>query len=302
MMNKEIKGMLLTLLAAAGFGLAAPLSKYIYSHGISIYMMLTVRFILAGVILMAYMFVNKSKGLFKIDRSSIILLFLLGGVIYVATTIFYFSAIKYIPVSIHVILFYTYPLAINIFCFVVLKEKIPFNRCIAMGFSFIGIVLIAFNGKIFIQMKGVLLSLSAAVCYGTYLLLLNHKKLHGLSALSVAFYTNVFSGISFTLLSVLTGNFVVKLPYQGLLGILVMAIFSTALAIIVLKKGIQMVGPSKASIISTFEPLEGILLSVLLLGETLNGIQIIGMILTLTGIILLKRKQRTSTVQSKKIS
>jgi len=71
-----------------------------------------------------------------------------------------------------------------------------------------------------------------------------------------------------------------------------MATVSTAVAIIVLKKGIQLIGPAKASIIGTFEPLEGIILSVLFLKETLNSNQIIGIILIIFAIILVQSQKK----------
>ena len=43
-MNKEIKGILITLLAAASFGAIAPIAKFIYQYEITQNLMLALRF------------------------------------------------------------------------------------------------------------------------------------------------------------------------------------------------------------------------------------------------------------------
>lgn len=299
-MNKNSKGIIYTLLAAAGFGLAAPLSKIIYSFGISTYVMLTYRFLMAGLLIMIYMLIKKKYSLFRVKKNELKTLFLLGGVVYVLTTTLYFNAIKFMPVSIHVIIFYTYPMMINLFSVVVLKEALPVKQGLAMIISFVGLFLMAFSGSGNIIPIGLFFSVGSALCYGSYLMLLNQKHLHNLSSLTLAFYTNVFSGCSFLILSLITGEMAFQLPMEGLLGISIMAVFSTVLAIIVLKQGIQLIGPSKASIISTFEPLEGVILSVLFLDEALMIRQFIGIGLVIYGILLIRRVKKVPVVLSYK--
>jgi len=290
-MTTDKKGILLSLIAAAGFGVAAPLSKFIYDFGLSPNLMLTLRFLMASVILWSYIYLKRKKIKYKVTKKQLGLLFLLGGIIYVATTAFYFTGVKYIPVSIHVMIFYTYPLIVNGFTVFVFKDKIPTKQIFAMFISFLGLILIAFNGVFTINYLGMSFSLFAALGYSIYLMTLNIKAIEEINSLVLAAYTNTFSGLVFFSYSFITRVFYLNVPLPAWLAIGAMATVSTAVAIIVLKKGIQMIGPAKASIIGTFEPLEGIVLSVLFLGETLNLNQIIGIILIIFAIILVQSQK-----------
>src|SRR6056297_2257165 len=264
-MTTDKKGILLSLIAAAGFGVAAPLSKFIYTYNLSANLMLTLRFLMASMILWGYIYLKRNKINYKVTQKQLGLLFLLGGIIYVLTTAFYFTGVKYIPVSIHVMIFYTYPLIVNGFTVFVFKDKIPTKQIFAMFISFIGLILIAFNGVFTINYLGMSFSLIAALGYSIYLMTLNIKALEKMNSLVLAAYINTFSGLVFFLYSFIKKDFHLNIPLPAWLAIGLMATVSTAVAIIVLKKGIQLIGPAKASIIGTFEPLEGIVLSVLFL-------------------------------------
>lgn len=292
-MNNDRKGILLTLIAAAGFGVAAPLSKIIYTYGLSPNLMLTLRFLMASVILWGYVYIKRDKINYRITKKQLAFLFLLGGIIYVATTAFYFTGVKYIPVSIHVMIFYTYPLIVNGFTVFVFKDKIPVKQILAMFISFIGLILIAFNGIFTINYLGMSFSLMAALGYSIYLMTLNIKALKQMNSLVLAAYTNTFSGLVFFIYSFIRKDFYLNIALPAWLAIALMATVSTAIAIIVLKKGIQLIGPAKASIIGTFEPLEGIILSVLFLKETLNFNQIIGIFLIIFAIIIVQSQKKS---------
>lgn len=291
-MSDDRKGIFLALLASAGFGIAAPLSKIIYRYNLSPNLMLTFRFSLAAIFLWLYIFLKKNKLSYKVTKKQLSLLFLLGGIIYVATTTFYFIGVKYIPVSIHVMIFYTYPLIINGFTYFVFKDKIPKKQIFAMFISFIGLILIAFNGVLKINLLGMFFSFLASICYSIYLMALKIDELDNMNSLVLAAYTNSFSGIIFLLYSLLRNDFYLNIALPAWIAIIIMATLSTAIAIIVLKRGIKLIGPAKASIIGTFEPLEGIIISVIFLQEKLNFNQIIGVLLIISSIILIQSRKK----------
>jgi len=291
-MLAQKKGNVLVLMAAAGFGVAAPLSKFIYTYNLSTNLMLTLRFLMASIILWLYIYVKKDTIPYKVSLKQFGFLFLLGGIIYVATTGFYFSAVKYIPVSIHVMLFYSYPLIVNAFSIFLFKEKIPLNQISAIFVSSAGLILIAFNGFFTINYLGMAFSILSALGYSIYLLTLKIEALDQMNSIVLAAYTNTFSALIFFIYSLIQKDFYLNIPSPAWLGIGVMGTVSTAIAIIALKKGVQLIGPAKASIIGTFEPLEGIILSVLFLKETLNFNQIIGILMIIYAIILVQDQKR----------
>ena len=64
-----------------------------------------------------------------------------------------------------------------------------------------------------------------------------------------------------------------------------MIIFSTVLALTFLLAGITRVGATTASLISTLEPLFTVVLAILLLQESLSGVQFVGGALILAAVI-----------------
>ena len=53
-MKTQTKGVLITLLAAACFGVASPIAKWVYSFGVSAGTMLVLRFMMATVLIWGY--------------------------------------------------------------------------------------------------------------------------------------------------------------------------------------------------------------------------------------------------------
>lgn len=98
---------------------------------------------------------------------------------------------------------------------------------------------------------------------------------------------NSFTAFAFILFCISTQNYNFNIGYEGWAGIFFIAIISTAVAVITLSMAIKIIGPAKVSIISTFEPVEGVLLSILFLNEQFNANQIIGTLFILSSIILI---------------
>lgn len=292
--TRLVKGTFFTLIAAAGFGAIAPVAKILYSCGMAPAFMLAARFFIASILLWGYVFANRKKIHFRIEKEQMLIMFLIGGLLYFLTTSFYFNAIRYIPVSLHVMIFYTYPFMINIFAVLFLKEKISIRQFAALFAAFGGILLILTDMNAEIRMIGVGLSVLAAVCNSAYVLALGLKKIENVASVVTSAYTNTFSAITFIACCVSKGEMNFHINPKAWLGIVFIALVSTAVAIIALSEGVKMIGAAKASIISTFEPIEGVLLSIIILGEQLFANQIFGTVLVMTAIIAINlggRKQ-----------
>jgi drug/metabolite transporter (DMT)-like permease len=66
------------------------------------------------------------------------------------------------------------------------------------------------------------------------------------------------------------------------------AVISTVIAIILLWRSIELIGPTLSSIMGALEPLFSVLLSVLILGESMVALQIVGGVLMLAGTVLVR--------------
>jgi drug/metabolite transporter (DMT)-like permease len=62
----------------------------------------------------------------------------------------------------------------------------------------------------------------------------------------------------------------------GWAAIVAMALISTVLAIVTFFAGLERIGPSRSSTISTLEPVVSVMLAALVLGESFNMLQVLG--------------------------
>jgi len=282
-----LNGTILIIITAVCFGVAAPAAKIAYGEGANPVLVLAVRFSTAAVILWIYTIIRKRGRIAKLSKRQLAILFTTGGIVYFATTILYYNAIIYIPVSLHVIIFNVYPLLINIFSAAVLKEKISRKQLTALLGGFGGIVMMVWSPEIYINWLGVLLSFLSALGNGCYVLMVGNKSIEELDSITVTTYITTSAAVSFVIAGFVTNGLDAHVSLKGLLAVLFVAIFSTVVATITLYLGVKKIGASKASIISNFEPVVGALLGILLLKEKLTSLQVVGAILIIISVVLL---------------
>ena len=107
---------------------------------------------------------------------------------------------------------------------------------------------------------------------------------------------SAFAALSFLIYGGFTGSLQFLLPKEAWLVIAGIVLFSTILAMGAFFAGIDRIGSTRASILSTIEPVITIAFSVALFQEKMSWLQGIGALLILTGTILViggRGKQRT---------
>jgi drug/metabolite transporter (DMT)-like permease len=135
-------------------------------------------------------------------------------------------------------------------------------------------------------MQGDLLMVIAVVIYGLYSALLRRRPaIHPLSFISVTFFLGA-AGLFPVYLAerAITGSF--ALNRDIVLSILYVAIFPSIVAYFCWNKGVDLVGPNRAGLFINLIPAFASLLSVWLLGESIQPFHIGGMVLILGGMVL----------------
>lgn len=288
-------GIILMVITAVFFGLSAPAAKIAFNEGASPVILLAVRFSAAALVLWIYRLTQRKKSKVAVSKKQLLLLFLTGGILYFATTILYFNAIIYIPVSLHVIVFNIYPFLINIFSFAILKERIFLNQVFALLVGFLGTILMVWAPGIYINWFGVLLSFLAAFGNSSYVLMVGSRAIEKLDSITVTTYIATFAAVSFIASGLVTGQLSVHISFKGLLAILFIAIFSTVVATITLSLGIKKIGASRASVISTLEPVAGALTGILFMNEKFTPLQVIGAVFIISAVALVGLKKQSTS-------
>ncbi|MEJ8546704.1 DMT family transporter [Brevibacillus borstelensis] len=265
---------------------------YAYEAGASVSTLLFLRFLLAALLFFAWMAVKREP--LGISKRQGLALFCLGGVLYTLQSLSFFSSVKYIPASMAALLLYTFPVYVAVLNYFVNKEALRTQTIGAMALSIAGLVLVlglSFEG---IQPLGVALALAAAVFYSVYFIVGN-RVVTGLSPYVTSAYVSLFAALSTFGLALRDGGPAFDFGAQGWLALGGIVLFSTILAMACLFLGIQLIGSTRASVLSTLEPVVTIGCSALLFGERLGWLQLLGGCAVLLGAVLIVRSQGRQT-------
>lgn len=300
-MRPQLRGTAMVLISAACFGMMGIAAKLAYSEGANTIFVLAARFVIAAFILWIYSFATGKKEELKVTRNQAAVLFLLGGIIYTGVSIFYFKSINYIPVSLSSMVFYLYPVMVNALSIVIFKEKLNPKQVIALCIALTGSIVIMWAPGIYINWYGVLLAFLGAVSYAAYIMLLGSRLTEGMDSITTTTYIASSAALSFVVLGFLTNTpAIADLSVKGWGAILFIAIFSTVVAIITFYLGVKEVGASKASILSTFEPVVTVSLGVLVLGEVISFLQFAGAVMIICAVLIVNTaKSGYSTVSTR---
>lgn len=316
MPRNQRSGLLLILLAAAGYSFFAIFTKVIYQNGLSQPLDILVwRFALAAPIMWGVIGVQgrrtSSPTLLQIGEGSkkntanekwlaLLGMGLLFGVVAGAA----FFALERLPVSLYTVLIYTYPAIVAIMS-LFMGERLTLAGWAALGLTLVGVILTVpdiFNGFGDIDPVGVVLVLTNATLYALYIVL-SGRILRGHKDLTRASAWSITGSLVFSLLVLAVRGVTVPSNPGAIGGLLGLASVSTVIPIVAFYAGMHRLGAAKASILSMIEPVLTLVWAVLFLHEKLEPIQILGAALILGSVVLLQlpsRKKATDVVQGNK--
>lgn len=277
-------GVLYVFVSAAGFGVMSIFAVYAYGAGVSVSTLLFLRFLFASALFFGWLAWRKES--FRINRKQVLSLFCLGGIMYTLQSLSFFSAVQYIPTSMAALLLYTFPVFVAILSYFVDKEKLHKKTIMAMLISLVGLGMVlglSFGG---IQPLGVGLALLAALFYSVYIVTGN-RVVKGLSPFVTSAYISLFASLSTFLVAQKDGGVDLSFGVQGWWALGGIVIFSTVVAISTFFRGLQLIGSTKASVLSTLEPVVTFACSALLLGESFHWLQLLGGAAVLSGAVLI---------------
>ena len=165
-------------------------------------------------------------------------------------------------------------------------EKATLNRIFGVIIGFCGVILLMGLSihDIDNSIIGQAAILLAAISYAISALIGKEiKKIH--PAISATYMLSISSVVLLPIILLSGNELIPQASKQSMIAILGLALFSTSLAYLIFYKLIENIG-SNVMLVTLLMPVSAILLSIIILNETINTTQIIGLILILTGLIL----------------
>lgn len=281
-------GIALCLLSAAGFGLMAIFAKEAYAAGLGVTALLAARFVLAALLFWAIVAVRARLrgGLPRMRRRAVLACLGLGGIGYAVQAGLFFSALEHIDASLASLLLYTYPALVFCGAVALRREHVTRAKGLALALASAGAALVLLGGGTRgLEATGVALALGAGTAYAIYILVAESvvRRIDPLLLSAL-----IATGAAFTLLAAGAAGDALQFTAQGWLWIVALATLCTVLPIVTFMLGMQRVGSSTASIVSTFEPVVTVGLAVALYGESLGPLQVLGGVLVLAAVIALQ--------------
>ena len=282
--NRRATGVALVIGSACCFGTLGVFGKLAYRLGLTTPQLLSYRFGLAAILLwVAAMILRQGLP----PRRSLVGLALMGGAGYVGQSGSYFSALHFIPASTNALLLYTFPVVVTLLATVLFHEPLGWLKLGAVGLAFLGTVLVVEAQLRAAAPIGIALGLGSAAFYSGYILY-GSRLLPGLPPVSATAMIMTSAAVVWTAYATINGQLAVDWTPPRLLLIASFAVVGTTIPVLTFILGLRLLGPSRAAILSTFEPASTVPLAVIILGESANPIQYVGGALILASVVLLE--------------
>ena len=303
MKKNDNTGMLSTFVGGTLWGINGVMGNYLFlNKNVTTPWLIPYRLILAGFLLLGYLYYKKGTKIFDVLKNpkDLFQIVLFGFIGMLGTQYTYFSAIQFSNAAIATVLTYFGPTLVLIYMCLREKRKPLKYEIVSICLSSFGVFLLATHGDI----TSLQISFKALV-WGI------------LSALSVVFYTvqpesllkkygasivvawGMMIGGIFIAFVTKPWNINVTFDFITFLVLMLIIVFGTIIAFILYLTGVNIIGPTKASIIACIEPVAATICAILFLGVSFGFLDLIGFICIISTIFIVAYFDKKAKVKKK---
>ena len=265
-MSPRSKGVACGIAAAVSYGMIPLFTLPLYSAGIGANSVLFYRYAIAVIISFILHKIIRKNSL-KINLREGLCLFGMG-LLFSMSSLTLFMSFKHIDAGLACTMLFVYPVMTALIMAVFFKERLNKSAISAIAMATIGIFLL-YNGgdNARMNVKGAALVIASALSY---------VMLFGLAV----FAANLSC----------TGLQKISRPVLWLYP-MALALLPTILSLETLTVSIKLIGPSSTAVLGALEPLTAIFIGILVFGEHITARIAIGIILVLSGVMLIAVKR-----------
>ena len=289
MKNNVLKGVFLVGLGATSYGMLATFVKIAYGEGFTTPEVTIAQFVygITGMLLIN-MFQKAKKGndVVKASKKNITQL-MLAGTSLGMTSIFYYLAVKYIPVSIAIVLLMQ-TVWMGVLFEMILEKKLPSTQKI------ISVIIVLFGtalatnliqSKVELDWRGIVLGLLAATSFTTTMFTANRVATH-VSSAQRSLFMLLGGAVIVTGFAIATQttpfNFEIFMKWG-----IILALFGTIIPPLLFNAGFPLTGIGLGSIVSALELPVSVLMAYFLLNEKVILLQWVGIVLIILAIVIM---------------
>ncbi len=287
--NNVLKGVFLVGLGATSYGMLATFVKMAYAEGFTTAEVTSSQFILGiiGILIInAFQKAKKGADVQKASQKNIFHL-MLAGTSLGMTSVFYYLAVKYIPVSIGIVLLMQ-TVWMGVLLEMILEKKIPSTqKIISVAIVLLGTVLATnlINNQVQLDWHGIMWGMLAAASFTTTMFTANRVATNISSAQRSLFMLlgGAVIVFGFSIYTQTTPfNFQIFMKWG-----IFMALFGTIIPPMLMNAGFPLTGIGLGSIVSALELPVSVMMAFFLLNESLVALQWLGIVLIILAIVVM---------------
>ncbi len=295
MKNKELKGVLLILIAGALWGTAGLFVRGLNAVGLHAMQIVFVRVAVTAVLTLVGVLIA-DRSLLKIKLKDVWCFIGTGLVSIVSFYYFYFATIESASIAVAATLLYTAPIFVMAFSLLLFREKLTAQKIAACAVAFVGCVFVSgLIGKgSGLSAASLATGLLSGLGYALYSIFGRYALNKGYSSVTITVYTFVIAAVCLipfadyaAIAAALSASTAKTLLLGGGL-----SVFVTVLPYFMYTKGLESVASSKASVMASVEPAVASLISIFVLGENVDFLGKLGIILILAAVVILNIRLR----------
>ena len=202
-----------------------------------------------------------------------------------ATTLLLYESYRYISIGMATMLHFIYPVIVTFASVLLFKSKVGVRKMIALLLGTTGVMLL-FSGCDDISTVGIVLALLSGLTYTWYMLGVEKTSLNKMHYFKLTFYFCMVSMVISGLFGLAMGMLTFKLTIESWVYSLLVSMFVAIGAITLFQFAITRIGATMTAILSTVEPITGVLLGAVILGEAITLTKAAGCILIFASTLL----------------
>ena len=279
-----LKGYLMVIASAVIFGCMPLITKGMYADGMNSMSVVMCRNLLS--LPMLGLLGWRQNGSLKISPKALPSIFFLAVLGPLATPLLLFSSYQYISSGAATVFHFVYPAMVILLGVVILRRKSSVKQLLCVALCVAGIGLF-YDPAQKIDLTGSALALLSGLAYAGYILLLSVFRYKEISGFKLSFFVSVISATTLLIICLSADMLTMPKTVTGWLCALAMAMIVNSGAMVLFQQGTFLIGGERASILSTFEPITGVVVGVLALGEPVGPGMLAGTVLVILASILI---------------
>ena len=286
-MNSQLRGVVNGIISGVSFGMIPLFSIPVIAAGMDNVSILVYRFLFGSAAMLAILLLRKTN--MRVSLSELLRIVLLA-IFYITTALATLECYKYLSSGIATALVYTDPIWCALIGLAFLGDKFSIKLTSSILLASLGVMMMTgvFSGDGTFSMIGLLLGLASGLAYGIYLILVPRLKVKHIASLKLTFYV-FFTGMWLLIAySLMTNGGVEEVPDSSCwLDLALLGLIPTAISNICVTVSLKLIDSTIVAILGAFEPLTAMVVGVVILGEPLGFIGVVGGMLILVAVAIL---------------